>query len=114
MSIQIDEAKNIKTHLNKQKLLQYISKNTMLSKKNVNSVLNELSNVIKEHIKIDGPQKFILPGIFKITVKTVPAQKEKLGINPFTKKQTKFEARPESKKVKIKALKKLKDMVNKK
>lgn len=111
MSEKTKEKNTITSSLNKQKLLQHIAKNSNLTKKTVNTVLEELYNTIKDHIKPFGPQKFILPGIFKITIKTIPEQKEKLGINPFTKKQTIFKAKPESKKIKIKALKKLKDII---
>lgn len=100
-----------KKYLTKQKLLQHIAKNTGLSKKNVNSVFEELIDVIKDHMKKNGPEKFILPGLLKLTIKNVPEQKEKIGFNPFTKKEMKFKAKPESRKIKVRLLKNLKDMV---
>jgi len=103
---------NINTHYTKQKLLQRLVKKTGLTKNNINSIFLELENIIEDHMKKDGPEKFILPGILKITVKTIAEKKEKIGLNPFTKKEMLFKAKPESKKIKIKALKKLKDMVN--
>ena len=99
------------TYLTKQKLLQHLSKRTGLSKKNINSLFDELLNTIQEHIRDDGPGKFILPGIFKLTTKDVPAQEERVGINPFTKKEMIFKAKPATKKLKIKALKHLKDLL---
>lgn len=101
----------IKQYLTKQKLLQHIANNTGLSKKNVNSVFETLVDTIKTHMKKDGPEKFILPGLLKITVKNVPEQKEKLGFNPFTKKEMKFKAKPATRKIKVRLLKNLKDMV---
>ncbi|HIH2763690.1 MAG TPA: HU family DNA-binding protein [Candidatus Azoamicus sp.] len=101
----------IKQYLTKQKLLQHIANNTGLSKKNVNSVFETLAETIKNHMKKDGPEKFILPGLLKLTIKNVPEQKEKIGFNPFTKKEMKFKAKPASRKIKVRLLKNLKDMV---
>jgi len=100
-----------KSHLTKQKLLQQLSKNTGLSKKSISLLFTELLSTIKEHMKKDGPEKFILPGIFKLTAKTVPAQEERIGINPFTKKEMVFKAKMSTRKIKIKALKSLKDII---
>lgn len=105
------QTENNKTHLTKQKLLQHLSKKTGLAKKNVNIVFTELLNTIKEHMQKNGPEKFILPGVFKLTVKNVPAQKERMGTNPFTKKEMLFKAKPAARKIKIKALKSLKDVI---
>lgn len=99
-------------HFTKQKLLQFLSKKTGITKKNIDLVFKELLNAIKEHMKEGGPEKFILPGIFKLTTKNVLAQKEKVGVNPFTKEKMIFKAKPATKKIKIKALKDLKDIVN--
>jgi len=101
----------IKKYLTKQKLLQHIANNTGLSKRNVNSVFEVLNDTIKEHFKSGGPEKFILPGLFKLTVKKMPEQKEKIGFNPFTKKEMIFKSKPETRKLKVKLLKNLKEMV---
>ena len=55
--------------------------------------------------------KITMPGLFKITTvkkKAVPARK---GINPFTGEETMFKAKPARTVIKIRALKKMKDMV---
>lgn len=98
-------------HLTKQKLLQHLAKNTGLTKKNINTVFTELLNTIKDHLQKNGPEKFILPGILKLTIKNVPEQKEKIGFNPFTKKEIILKAKPATRKIKAKLLKSLKDMV---
>jgi len=98
-------------YLTKQKLLQHLAKKTGLSKKNINTLFEELLNTIQEHMKENGPGKFILPGIFKLTTKNVPAQEERVGINPFTKKEMIFKSKPATRKIKIKALKNLKDLI---
>lgn len=98
-------------YLTKQKLWQRLAKKTGLSKKSIDIVFVELLNIIQEHMKNDGAGKFVLPGIFKITTKDIPAQKERVGLNPFTKKEMVFKAKPATRKLKIKALKNLKDIV---
>lgn len=100
-----------KQYLTKQKLLNHIAKNTGLTKKNINAVFIELINTIKDHLQESGPEKFILPGILKLTIKNIPAQEEKLGFNPFTKKEITLKAKPATRKIKVKLLKSLKDMV---
>ena len=104
--------KNTEKCMTKQKLLQSISKNTGLSKKNVDLILNELSNTIKTQLKKSGPEKFILPGLLKLTIKNVPEQKERFVFNPLAKKETLFKAKPAMRKIKVKILKKLKDAIN--
>ncbi len=106
--MQIEKNEN---HFTKQQLLQHLAKNTGLSKKSINLVFTELLTIINEHMKKDGPGKFTLPGIFKLTTKNVPSQEERIGLNPFTKEKMTFKAKPAARKIKIKALKNLKDMV---
>ena len=55
--------------------------------------------------------QFILPGLMKIEVKRKPATKARKGINPFTGEETMFKAKPARNVVKVRPLKKLKDMV---
>ena len=57
-----------------------------------------------------GPGIFSLPGLMKITVVKKPATKARMGINPFTKEEQMFKAKPASRVVKIRPLKALKDM----
>ena len=66
--------------------------------------------IVGAHLKKGGPGKFILPGMLKMTVKSVPAKGARKGINPFTKEPTIFKAKPARAKVKITSLKMLKEM----
>lgn len=91
-------------------LLTTLSERTGLSRKEVGAVLTELTAIIEGHIKRGGPGKFTLPGILKMTVKNVPARKARKGINPFTGEPTMFKAKAASRKVRITALKALKEM----
>lgn len=81
-----------------------------LSRKQIVAVFDSLAEVIAAHLKKDGPEKFVLPGLLKIMVKKVPARPARDGINPFTGEPTTFAAKPASKKVKVLAMKNLKSM----
>jgi nucleoid DNA-binding protein len=52
-----------------------------------------------------------LPGLAKVKVVKKPATKARKGINPFTKEEVMFKAKPARKVVKVLALKALKDIV---
>jgi hypothetical protein len=56
-----------------------------------------------------GLGSFTLPGLLKVNVLNVPAKKKRVGIDPFTKQERVFAAKPASVKIKTRALKKLKD-----
>lgn len=95
---------------NKKQLLQDLSKKTGISKKNINNVILELQNLIKDNFKNKNIKTFTMPGIFKLVIKEIPPQKERNIINPFTKKNIIIPAKEKSKKIKIKLLKKIKDI----
>ena len=52
----------------------------------------------------------MVPGLMKVTVVQKPAVAARMGINPFTKQEQMFKAKPARRVVKIRALKALKDM----
>jgi nucleoid DNA-binding protein len=54
--------------------------------------------------------EFALPGLLKVTTVKKPAKKARKGINPFTGEETMFKAKPASIQVKVRPLKKLKEM----
>jgi nucleoid DNA-binding protein len=103
--------KPIAERQNKTQMVQQIADATELSKKQVQAVLDELGNVIEGHIKKKGVGEFVLPGLLKITTVKKPATKARKGINPFTGEEVMFKAKPASTSVKVRALKKLKEMV---
>lgn len=102
----------VKKPMTKSVMIAEISGNTGLTKKQVSSVFDELGIVIERHIKKRSPGQFILPGLLKIEVKHKPARKARKGINPFTREEMIFKAKPASKVVKVRPLKKVKDMVS--
>lgn len=92
-------------------LVSTIAESTQLSRKQVSSVLEELNLIIEGHLKKKGGAgSFTMPGLFKIVTKHKPAQKARKGIHPITKEPTTFKAKPASVQVKIRPLKKMKDM----
>ena len=101
----------VKKPMTKSLVIGEISENTGLTKKQVTSVFEELTVLIERHIKKRGPGQFTLPGLMKVEVKRKPATKARKGINPFTGEETIFKAKPARKVVKIRPLKKVKDMV---
>jgi len=102
--------KPIAERQNKTQMLQQIADATELSKKQVQAVLDELTNIIEGHVKKKGIGEFVLPGLLKITTVKKPATKARKGINPFTGEEVTFKAKPASTSVKVRPLKKLKEM----
>ncbi|MGH8178514.1 MAG: HU family DNA-binding protein [Steroidobacter sp.] len=94
----------------KSEILAQISKDTGLAKKQVSDVFESLGGVVKKSLK--GAGLFTLPGLLKMKVVKKPATKAREGVNPFTGEKMMFKAKPASKKVRIAALKSLKEMVN--
>ncbi len=102
--------KAVTERYNKTQILNQVAENTDLSKKQVQSVLDELTAIIEGHIKKRSIGEFVLPGLLKISTVKKPATKARKGINPFTGEETMFKAKPASTAVKVRPLKKLKEM----
>ena len=105
------KASAITSPMSKGQIVSELSTITGLSRKQASQVLEELAGLIKKHIGKKGPGVFALPGLLKITTvkkKAVPARK---GVNPFTGQEQMFKAKPARTVIKIRALKKMKDMV---
>lgn len=101
--------KAIKDAYTKTQLVSTLAERTNVSKKDVQSILAELSGVIGAHVNKNGAQSFTMPGLFKVKVIRKPATKARKGINPFTKEEVMFKAKPARNVVKVLALKGLKD-----
>jgi nucleoid DNA-binding protein len=94
----------------KSEILTSIAGTTELSRKQVASVFDALSGLIKASVGKKGPGVFVVPGLMKIMVIQKPATKARKGINPFTKEEQVFKAKPARKVIKVRPLKSLKDM----
>lgn len=101
--------KPIKQPLSKSGLVEYITSTCGVVAKDVRAVLAALEGAIVGSVHKNGARTFTLPGLLKVTVATIPAKPKRKGINPFTKQEQWFAAKPASVRVKVRPLKKLKD-----
>jgi nucleoid DNA-binding protein len=104
------KAAAVKTPMTKTAMLEQIAGNTGITKKQASSVFDELTTLIESHVKKGAAGQFTFPGLMKIEVRHKPATKAHKGINPFTREETTFKAKPARNVVKIRPLKKLKEM----
>ena len=102
-----------KRSMTKTQLLEAISNETELSRKEIGGVLDALSTQISKSLGRRGPGMFTLPGLVKIEKKKVPARKARKNVpNPFKPgEMMDIKAKPASTKIKVRPLKNLKDMV---
>ena len=102
---------SVKEPMSKTQVMSEIAESTGLSRKQVASVFEELTNVIERHVKKGAAGMFTLPGLLKIKCVTRPARKAQKGVpNPFKPGELMdVPARPATRRVKVLALKKLKD-----
>ena len=70
-----------------------------------------MGSLIKADLAKGGSGVFKVPGLMRITVKRKPATKAHMGINPFTKEQVMFKAKPARNVVRVRPLQGLKAMV---
>lgn len=98
--------------MTKSQMFSEIAENTELSKRDVASVFDALGTVIERHVKKGSVGYCTVPGLMKIKTVKKPAQKARQHVpNPFQPGEfMDVKAKPASTRVKILALKKLKDM----
>ena len=96
----------------KTEILSNIAAASDMNKKDVAKVIEALAAEIKKNLSARGPGLFTIPGLVKIERKKVPARPAQKNVkNPFTGEFRDVPAKPASVKVKVRALKNLKDMV---
>ena len=101
-----------KKPLTKSEIITNIVAATVLPKKDVVAVFDALTDEIKKSFGKQGAKAFVLPGLIKIDLKQVKAQPAKKGVkNAFTGEVSDRPAKPAHKKIRVRALKSLKDMV---
>ena len=101
--------KPIKTVFNKTSLISHLAEMAAVELKAVKAVVASLEATILASLHKKGLGSFTLPGLLKVNVVNVPAKKKRTGIDPFTKQERVFAAKPATVKIKTRALKKLKD-----
>jgi nucleoid DNA-binding protein len=101
--------KPIKEALSKSGLVAHLAEASGVIARDVRNVLSALEGAVAASLSKKGAGTFTLPGLLKITAVSVPAKPKRKGVNPFTKEEQWFAAKPASTKVKVRPLKKLKD-----
>lgn len=101
--------KPVKTAFNKSTLAAHLAQVSGVEPKAVKAVVAALEATMLSSVSKKGLGGFTMPGLFKVTVVNVPAKKARKGIDPFTKVERMFAAKPASVKIKVRALKKVKD-----
>jgi nucleoid DNA-binding protein len=101
-----------KKPLTKTELMEKLAAATDVPKKQVATVLEALAAEIKKSLGNKGAGAITIPGLIKIEKKKVPARKAQTGVpNPFKPGELMDRpAKPAYNKVKVRALKLLKDM----
>ena len=95
----------------KGEVFQVISQHAGIHRRDVAAMFHALGGIIKADLSKAGAGVSNIPGLLRITVKRKPATPARPGINPFTKEQVMFKAKPARNVVKVRPLKALKDMV---
>ncbi len=100
-----------KKPLTKNELTANIAEATQLSKKEVSAVLEALAAEIQKSLSNKGPGAITIPGLVKIEKKKVAAKPARKNVeDPFNKGVFRdIPAKPASNKVKVRALKTLKE-----
>ena len=98
--------------LTKTQMIQALVESTSLAKKDVSAVIDALAGLIKSELAKGDKAIFQLPGLVKIEKQHVPAKEGQKNVpDPFHPgKFIDRPAKPEHYKIKVKALKALKDM----
>jgi nucleoid DNA-binding protein len=95
----------------KAEIYSMLAESSGLSKKQIATVFDSLSDLIKNELGKKGPGLFVVPGLLKIKVVRKPATKAQRKMNPFTKQMQDYPAKPARNVVKALPLKSLKEMV---
>jgi Bacterial DNA-binding protein len=101
--------KPINTAFNRTSLITHLAELAAVEIKAVRAIMASLEATILASVHKKGLGSFTLPGLLKVNVVNVPAKKKRTGIDPFTKQERVFAAKPATVKIKTRALKKLKD-----
>lgn len=94
----------------KMQILSTMADHAEITNRQAGACLTALEALLNACLKKGGPGAFVLPGLMKCQVIHKPATKARKGINPFTKEPTVFKAKPARNIVKVRPLKKLKEM----
>ena len=88
-----------------------IAERVGIGRRDVAGVFHVMGALIKADLSKAGCGVFKVPGLMRITVQRKPATKARMGVNPFTKEEVMFKAKPARNVVKVRPLRALKEMV---
>ncbi len=97
--------------MTKTALVGHLAEQCGLSRGEVARVLDSLGDTMQAHLVQGGAGVFTLPGVLKLAAVDKPATPARQGRNPLTGEMTTFKAKPASRAVKARVLKRLKDAV---
>jgi hypothetical protein len=103
--------KPIAKPLSKSGLVSHLAEVAAVEVKAVKAVLANLEATILASLGKKGARAFTWPGLLKATAITVPAKPARKGVNPFTKQEQTFAAKPASTRIRVRMLKKAQDAV---
>lgn len=101
----------VKKPFSKSQIISHLATVTEVKKKDISSLLDAITHLMEAHLENKGPGEFNFAGLFKCRVVRKPATKARNGVNPFTGQPTVFAAKPARNVLKIRPLKKLKEIV---
>jgi nucleoid DNA-binding protein len=104
-------APTTKKPMTKTEMIAALAESTSLTKQQVASLFDGLAALIKKELGAEGAGTFAISNLLKIKVVHKPATPEHTGINPFTKEEMVFKAKPAKNEVKLVALGGLKELV---
>lgn len=104
-------ALSVKKPLTKSQTVEHLSTVTGVKKKEVAHLFDAIISLMEAHLSKKGPGEMNFAGIFKCRVVHKPATKARQGVNPFTGEPMTFSAKPARSVIKIRPLKKLKEVV---
>ncbi|MEO8835664.1 MAG: HU family DNA-binding protein, partial [Caldimonas sp.] len=93
--------KPIKEAFNRTTLIAHLAVESGAEPKVVKRVMAALEATMLASVHKKGVGEFTLPGLLKIAAVQVPAKKKRRGIDPFTKVEREFAAKPATVKLKV-------------
>jgi nucleoid DNA-binding protein len=101
----------VKEPFTKSQVISYLCNTTELKKKEVAALFDAVTDLMEAHLSKKGPGEFNFVGLLKCRVIHKPPTKARNGVNPFTGQPTVFPAKPARNVLKVRPLKKLKELV---
>ena len=103
----------LKDKQTKSQIISHIAEDAGIAKQAVKSIFESLDRLVQGHLMTRGSGEFTIPEVgVKVRRVKKKATKARKGRNPFTGEEIMIKAKPARNVLKIRSLKKLKEMVN--